>query len=199
MKAALAVAAVSLLCLPEWRDSWIYFEYQNGRTKSVTSECISISVDRTNEPRRYSFFTIYSFHLKCGTTVAVYKDIADQLLPSDKVPEQLQALEQQFITGRPITVTYVAGMPMVNDTYALVSASDCEGVLVSASLGIAHYSERVRTIAITSCVLYGVALLFLAAPLIPYMCRKWRHRKNRIRKKRKKRNSQQRHEQNKQP
>lgn len=113
MKAALAVAAVSLLCLPAWRDIRIYFEYQNGSTKTVTSECISISVDRTNEPRRYSFFTIYSFHLKCGTTVAVYKGTADQLLPSDKVPEQMQALEQQFITGRPITATYVAGMPLV--------------------------------------------------------------------------------------
>ena len=26
VKAALAVAAVSLLCLPAWRDIWIYFE-----------------------------------------------------------------------------------------------------------------------------------------------------------------------------
>lgn len=194
VKVAIAVAAVSLLFLSAWRDIWIYFEYQNGNTKTVTSECISVFVDRTNEPRRHSSFTILSFRLKCGTTVAIYKDTVDQLLHSDNISEQVQALEQQFVTGRPITVTYVAGTTLVNDTYALIGASDCGGVLIDASLGIAHYSERVKKIVILDCILYGISLVFLAAPLIPYVNRKWRHRKNRIRKKRRKQNNQQRHE-----
>lgn len=197
LKVAIAVAAVSLLFLSAWRDIRIYYAYQNGNTKTVTSECISVSVDRTNEPRRYSFFTIFSFYLKCGTTVAVYEDTANQLLHTDNISEQLQELERQFVTGRPVTITYVSGMTVVDDTYALIDASDCGGLLIDASLGIAHYSERVKTIVTLDCILYSISFVSLISPLIPYINRKWRHRKNRIRKKRRKQNAQQQHKQRK--
>lgn len=108
-------------------------------------------------------------------------------------------MERQFVTGHPVTVTYVSGITLVDDTYALIDASDSEGVLLDASLGIAHYSERVKTIVTLDCILYGISFVFLISPLIPYASRKWRHRKNRIRKKRRKQNAQQQHEQKKKP
>ena len=189
VKAAIVVSLVSLFSLFSWRDIWIYHEYKKGNTRTVTSECVSISFDQTNEPRRYSPFTIYSLHLNCGTAVAVYKDTADTIFPSKHVAEQKQALEQLFVSNRPITITYVAEPTVVNDTYALVYAFSDQGeVLIDASLGISYYAERVKKTIIVNCILYSVSILLLSMPLIPYLYRKWKHRQNRICKKRKKYN-----------
>lgn len=163
-----------------WRDISIYFEYQRGNSKTVTSECISVSVDRTNEPRLHSVFTIYSLHLKNGISVAIYKETVDEQIQMKHVPQQKKVLEQQFVTGRPITVTFVAKPNLVNNTYALMSASDGGKALIDAT---AHYSTRVKTMVIMDSILYGMAILSLALPVIPYLHKELKRRQNRRRKK----------------
>ena len=94
------------------------------------------------------------------------------------------------MTGRPITFTYVTGPAIVGDTRALVSADDegTEGkaALLAPDLTMAHFSHRARTILTIAAILYAAALLLLAAPLVPYLHKKYNHHRNRLHKQRQK-------------
>ena len=99
---------------------------------------------QTNEPRKHGAFTIYSIRLEDGTDVAIYKDVADELFHSNRVSAQKQALEEKFVTGQPITVTYVRKPTLVRNIYALVCASTADGeILIPAPAAIYHYASRV--------------------------------------------------------
>ena len=89
-KAALALCAFSLLLLTAWRDVGIHFAYRQGDTATVRAECIGVSLEQTNEPRRYSPFYIYTFHLNGGATVAIYEDTADAMFPSATQPPEFR-------------------------------------------------------------------------------------------------------------
>lgn len=162
--AILLIASICFMDVFGWRDYAIYYNYQRGNIKTVTSDCSFISIDHTNEPVYHGgTFTIYSFHLSCGTTVAVYSDSVESHLLSTKVPEQKQALERQFVTGRPYSFTYVTKPALVGNTCALVSVSDSGELMID---GVSHYSERFRTIVIVDSIAFGLALLSLTVPLL---------------------------------
>ena len=177
----IAIVCYSCLFLTAWRDIGIYFQFKRGNTKTVTSECISISVERTNEPRKYSHFSIYTLHLRCGTNVFLYKEKADALFSSK------EAIEDDFITGSSIVFTYVDRPAILENTYALVSASDGKSILLDEADGISHFAERTRTIVICLIAFYGIISLGLMVPIILRLHKKWKHCKNRKNKKRKKR------------
>ena len=181
-KAALVLCAFSLLLLTAWRDVGIHFAYRQGHTVTVSAECTAVSLDRTNEPRRYSAFYLYTFHLKGGETIAIYSDTADAMFSFSDAAERIHALEQQFVTGRPIDFTYVTQPTLVGDTHALVSAADGEAVLLAPKLTMEHFSRRARTLATIAAILYAAALLLLAAPLVPYLHKKYNHHRNRLHK-----------------
>ena len=103
IKVALLAAIVSLLSLSAWRDVAVYLNYQSNHVQTVASQCVSVSMRRTDEPRLHSFFTVFCLELADGTTVAVYKDTADALFPSENASDQIQAFETQFVTDQPIT------------------------------------------------------------------------------------------------
>lgn len=103
IKVALLAAIVSLLSLSAWRDVAVYLNYQSNHVQTVASQCVSVSMRRTDEPRLHSFFTVFCLELADGTTVAVYKDTADALFPSKNASDQIQAFETQFVTDQPIT------------------------------------------------------------------------------------------------
>ena len=181
-KAALALCAFGLLLLMAWRDVGIQFAYRQGDTATVSAKCTAVSLAQTNEPRRYSPFYIYTFHLEGGAAVAIYEDTADAMFSFSDANARNQALEQQFVTGRPIDFTYVTRPTLVGNTPALVSAADGAAVLLTPELTMAHFSHRAQTILIVAAILYATALPLLASPLIPYLHKKFKHRRNRLHK-----------------
>lgn len=184
IKISLVLVALSLSFLAAWRDILVFWEYHNKNVITATSECISVSQSRTNELRLHSFFTIFCLNFEDGTVVAIYSETANELFLSENATEQLRALEERFVTGFPITFTYVAKPTIVNDTYALVCASLLDGTsLIDATSGISHYARRAKTIVITSLILYSFSFLSFVAPLFFRLYKKWNHRRKRIRRK----------------
>lgn len=178
---------ITLLSLCAWRDISVYREYQDHNVTTITRKCVSVTKTQTNEPRKHGAFTIYSIRLEDGTEVAIYKDVADELFHSNRVPAQKQALEEKFVTGQPITVTYVRKPTLVRNIYALVRASTADGeILIPAQAAIYHYASRVKAITIVCSIFYGISCLILIAPLIFRLIQAWGRHRKRLKKQREK-------------
>lgn len=184
---ALVFGSITLLSLCAWRDISVYREYQDHNVTTITRKCVSVTKTQTNEPRKHDAFTIYSIRLEDGTEVAIYKDVADELFHSYRVPAQKQALEEKFVTGQPITVTYVRKPTLVRNIYALVCASAADGeILIPAAAAIYHYASRVKAITIVCSIFYGISCLILIAPLIFRLIQAWGRHRKRLKKQREK-------------
>ncbi|MDY4230719.1 MAG: hypothetical protein SOX74_01360 [Candidatus Faecousia sp.] len=178
---------ITLLSLCAWRDISVYREYQDHNVTTITRKCVSVTKTQTNEPRKHGAFTIYSIRLEDGTEVAIYKDVADELFHSNRVPAQKQALEEKLVTGQPITVTYVRNPTLVRNIYALVCASAADGeILIPAPAAIYHYASRVKAITIVCSIFYGISCLILIAPLIFRLLQAWGRHRKRLKKQREK-------------
>lgn len=164
-----------------WREIGAYFAFQQGKTETVTSQCLSVTVEKPDGIHRNSY-KIFVLHLKSGRTLAVYADaLDDSLFRTQTISQNQEMLEERFVTGEPITFTYVTEPAQKGDTCALISATANGAVLLEEDAGISQYAERITRLLVVAGILWSFALLCLLAPLL------WRlHEKHLARKKRRK-------------
>lgn len=162
-----------------WRYMWAYREIKANHTETVETNCVSVALDRTDEPNGHiPYRQIYNFVLGDGTNVSIYKDIVDEIFPSR------EALEQQLVTGRTMVFTYIPKPLFTNGAFVLLSVSD-DGKVIIDKAGVVHaYYGRLKTGAIILLIFSCIALLILLMPPTFYLYRKHkRRRKKRLKRK----------------
>jgi hypothetical protein len=178
VRVAIAISMLCLLSLIAWRDVAIYIGAKCGNTEAITEECLEIQESSVADifENRYDR-PLYSLKLKNGVLVAIYQEEANEFFSS------AEELEQLFVTGYPITFTYVRKPAFRDGVFALLSATCGERELYPISVGIAPFWKRTRTCLIVDSTILGVASLFLIVPLLRTSLHK---RKKKLRKKKKK-------------
>lgn len=136
-----------------------------------------LKMEKPTRWRNYRRMIAYSLKLKNGVLVAIYQEEANEFFSS------AEELEQLFVTGYPITFTYVRKPAFRDGVFALLSATCGERELYPISVGIAPFWKRTRTCLIVDSTILGVASLFLIVPLLRTSLHK---RKKKLRKKKKK-------------
>lgn len=112
--------------------------------------------------------------------MAVYADaLDDSLFRTQTISQKQEMLEERFVTGKPITFTYVTEPAQKGDTCALISATANGAVLLAENDGISYYAERAKIFLVIDAMIWSAVLLCLLAPLFLRL-----HKKHLARKKR---------------
>lgn len=179
IQAALALFLFSLVSLTAWRETGVFFAFRQGKTETVTSQCLSITVDEPDGFHRIGY-KIFVLYLKSGRTLAVYADaLDDSLFRTQTISQKQEMLEECFITGKPIAFTYVTEPSQKGDTCALISATANGTVLLAENDGISYYAERTKILLVIDAIIWSAVLLCLLTPLFLRL-----HKKHLARKKR---------------
>lgn len=171
-----------------WHSIWTYKEIKANHVETIETKCISVAIDRTDEPNgRTPYRLIYNFALGNGATASIYKDLVDHIFSSE------EGLEQQLVTGQTMEFTYVPKPLFTNGAFVLLSVSDNGRIIINEADVIYMYYRRLKTAATVVFVAFGIALQILLIAPICYLCRKYSDYKKKLAKKKKKerRNSKQ--------
>lgn len=185
IKLAIVIIVTPLLFIIfyDWRFMLVYREIKANRTETVKTSCSSVVLDYPFEMFRrdyYHYCAVYNVMLRDGTTVSIYKDIADDIFPSR------EAMEQQLVTGGTKEFTYITKPRFSNGAFVLLSVSDDGKVIIDKADVVQDYYRILKRDAIMLLVAFCMALLSLMPPLGFYLHRKLKRRKRLRDKQRKK-------------